>query len=393
MAMNNSPTIQDVFNTFYPAYEKNHDVPVHHRKAAYHIMNCKTGAFGVNISVCEECGTISFHNNSCRSRCCPMCQEFPKEKWIDAQKENVLDAPYYHVVFTVPEELNPVIYSNQKLLYDALYHAASATLNELSRDKKYLGADIGYICIIHTWGSAMNYHPHIHTIVLGGGLDSKNLWKDTGGKFFLPYGVIARVFRGKYLEELKQLWKNEKLEFHGSSEKYQNHYQFKELLNPCYKKEWVTYCKETFNGAQSVINYLGKYTHRIAISNHRIKAMTETTVTYAVKDYTNQGKWKEKTLPGEEFIRRFLMHVPPKHFVRIRHYGLLASRNKSKNITHCRNLLGCKKYISKLKSLTAAEMIKQLYDIDVCKCSCCGGKMLTQKEYILATSRIVHMRC
>ena len=156
--MEKSCTIQDVFERFYPSYEKRNSPPAHHRKTAYHIMNCKTGAFGVNISVCEDCGCISIHNNSCRSRCCPMCQEFPKEKWIDAQKENVLDAPYYHVVFTVPEELNSIIYSNQKLLYDALYHAASATLNELSKDAKYLGADIGYICILHTWGSAMNYH-------------------------------------------------------------------------------------------------------------------------------------------------------------------------------------------------------------------------------------------
>lgn len=168
--MDKSCTIQDVFERFYPSYEKRSNPPAHHRKTAYHIRNCKTGVFGVNISVCEDCGCISVHNNSCRSRCCPMCQEFPKEKWIDAQKENVLDAPYYHVVFTVPEELNSIIYSNQKLLYDALYHAASATLNELSKDAKYLGADIGYICILHTWGSAMNYHPHIHTIVLGGGL-------------------------------------------------------------------------------------------------------------------------------------------------------------------------------------------------------------------------------
>ena len=235
--MEKSCTIQDVFERFYPSYEKRNNPPSHHRKTAYHIMNCKTGAFGVNISVCEDCGCISVHNNSCRSRCCPMCQEFPKEKWIDAQKENVLDAPYYHVVFTVPEELNSIIYSNQKLLYDALYHAASATLNELSKDAKYLGADIGYICILHTWGSAMNYHPHIHTIVLGGGLDDENKWKETGGNFFLPYGVISKVFRGKY-------------------------------------------------------------THRIAISNHRIKSMTATTVTYVVKDYKNEGCWKEKTICG-----------------------------------------------------------------------------------------------
>ena len=229
-----------------------------------------------------------------------MCQEFPKEKWIDAQKENVLDAPYYHVVFTVPEELNPIIYSNQKLLYDALYHAASYTLNELAKDSKYLGADIGYICILHTWGSAMNYHPHIHTIVLGGGLDKDSKWKDTGGKFFLPYGVIAKVFRGKYLCELKSLWNDSKLEFHGTAKKYQNHYCFKELLDACYKKDWVAYC---------------------------------------------------------------------------------------------RNLLGCKKYISALKNRSAAEMIKLLYNIDVCRCSSCGGKMVPHLPDRHTPSVLAHMRC
>ena len=289
--------------------------------------------------------------------------------------------------------MNSIIYSNQKLLYDALYHAASATLNELSKDAKYLGADIGYICILHTWGSAMNYHPHIHTIVLGGGLDDENKWKDTGGNFFLPYGVISKVFRGKYLDELKSLWNDSKLKFHGTAEKYQNSYRFKELLDKCYEKNWVTYCKETFNGAQSVINYLGKYTHRIAISNHRIKSMTDTTVTYAVKDYKNEGHWKEKTISGEEFIRRFMMHVPPKRFVRIRHYGLLSCRNKRKKITLCRNLLGCKKYISTLKNLNAVEMIKVLYHIDVCKCSSCGGNMVSPRKDKYSSSFHAHMRC
>ena len=290
-------------------------------------------------------------------------------------------------------EVNSIIYSNQKLLYDALYHAASATLNELSKDAKYLGADIGYICILHTWGSAMNYHPHIHTIVLGGGLDDENKWKDTGGNFFLPYGVISKVFRGKYLDELKSLWNDSKLKFHGTAEKYQNSYRFKELLDKCYEKNWVTYCKETFNGAQSVINYLGKYTHRIAISNHRIKSMTDTTVTYVVKDYKNEGCWKEKTISGEEFIRRFMMHVPPKRFVRIRHYGLLSCRNKRKKITLCRNLLGCKKYISTLKNLNAVEMIKVLYHIDVCKCSSCGGNMVSPRKDKYSSSFHAHMRC
>ena len=369
-------TIQDVFNRFYPEYTKTHELSAAQRKAAYHIRNCKTGAFGINVSVCEECGCISVHYNSCRDRCCPMCQEFPKEKWVDARREDVLDAPYFHVVFTVPEELNPVIYSNQKLLYNALYHASSDTLRELASDSKYLGADIGYICILHTWGSEMNFHPHIHAVVLGGGLDPKSHWKDSGEDFFLPIRVVSRLFRGKYLAKLKRFWKDGKLEFHGSAERFKNHYAFKELLDVCYNKEWILYCKKPFGGAESVIRYLGKYTHRIAISNYRIKSMTDSTVTFTAKDYKNQGQWKEVTITGEEFIRRFLMHIPPKRFVRIRHYGLLSSRNKNKKITLCRNLLGCKKYIAQLKDLDAPAIIKLLYGKDVCRCSLCGGAII-----------------
>lgn len=304
-----------------------------------------------------------------------MCQAIPKEVWMDARREDVLDAPYYHLVFTVPDILNPVILSNQKLLYDALYHAASATISELTADPKYLGAKVGYICILHTWGSEMNFHPHIHTILLGGGLTTENRWKDNGNDFFLPIRGISKVFRGKYLEELKLLWKEEKLQFYGSSEKYRNRYVFQELLDTCHALEWIPYCKKTFNGAQSVINYLGKYTHRIAISNYRIISMDEKTVTFSVKDYHNEGKWKKLTLSGTEFIRRFLMHVPPKRFVRIRHYGLLCSRTKNKNLTLCRNLLGCQKYLSKLREMEMPEILEHLYGIKICVCKVCGGHL------------------
>ena len=391
--MSSACTIQDVFHRFYPSYETSHDISPTQRKTAYHIMNCKTGAFGVNVSVCEDCGCISIHYNSCRDRYCPMCQEFPKEKWVDARREDILDAPYFHVVFTVPEELNPVIYSNQKLLYTALYHAASGTLSELAADSKYLGAAIGYICILHTWGSAMNFHPHIHAIVLGGGLDVKNHWKDNGEDFFLPIKVISKVFRGKYMAELKQLWEDRKLEFHGSASPYKNCYTFKELLNTCYTKERVPYCKKTFDGAESVIRYLGKYTHRIAISNYRIKGMTESTVTFSAKDYKKQGQWKEVTISGEEFIRRFLMHVPPKRFVRIRHYGLLSSRNKNTKITMCRNILGCQKDISRLKDMDAPAIIQLLYNKDICKCSSCGGKILPLSPGQYHVTPKPHMLC
>lgn len=377
----NNLTVQDIFQKFYPDYLDKYTPSFQQHKTATNIINCKTGAYGVNVSVCDDCGSIKLHYNSCRNRCCPMCQALPKEKWMDLRREDVLEAPYFHVVFTVPEELNPVIYSNQKLLYDALYHSVSGTLDELASDPKHLGAKIGYMCILHTWGSEMNYHPHIHVIVLGGGLDSKNGWRDNGSKFFLPIRFLSKKFRGKYMEELKDLWENKKLEFHGSASRYRNHYAFRELINSCYDKEWIPYSKETFNGAGSVIQYLGKYTHRIAISNYRLIQVTDTTVTFSVKDYKNQGQWKDLTLTGVEFIRRFLMHVPPKRFVRIRHYGILSSRTKQKKLTLCRNLLGCKKYISEIKDMSVTEMLKHLWKIDICVCKTCGGHMGATKQH------------
>ncbi len=259
----NKPTVQDIFQHFYPAYLEKYSPSPEQAKAARNILNCKTGAYGVNVSVCEDCGAVQIHYNSCRNRYCPMCQAVPKEIWMDARREDVLDAPYFHLVFTVPDILNPIIYNNQKLLYDTLYHAASATISELTADPKHLGAAVGYICILHTWGSEMNFHPHIHTILLGGGLTPKNEWKDNGTEFFLPIWAISKVFLGKYMDELKNLWNTDQLEFHGTAEKYRNYYVFKELMDSCYDTEWIPYCKRTFNGAQSVIDYLGKYTHRI----------------------------------------------------------------------------------------------------------------------------------
>ena len=391
--MNMGCTVQDVFLRFYSSYEKKHPLTSIQKKTAYSIINCKTGGLGVNFSVCEDCGSIIVHNNSCRNRCCPMCQQLPKEKWIDARKEDVLDAPYFHVVFTLPSELNSVIYSNQKSLYGLLFRAAADTLKELAAEKKYLGAETGSICILHTWGSEMNFHPHLHTILLGGGLNRNNRWVDNGKEFFLPIRVISRTFRGKYLAGVKQLWKDGRLEFHGTAKKYRNHYEFQSLIDQCYAKEWVPYCKKAFNGARSVIEYLGKYTHRIAISNHRIKRMDETTVTFSVKDYRQEGKWKELTVSGEEFIRRFLMHVPPKGFVRIRHYGLLSTRKKVEKIFLCRNLLGCRKYIAKLKGLNSADIIRILYGVDVCRCSACGGHVVPVPAGQNPAAKLRYMRC
>lgn len=316
-----------------------------------------------------------------------MCQGMGMDEWIDKQQENVLDTTYFHTVFTIPDELNPIVYSNQELLYDALYMAVNRTLRELAANPKYLGARIGYICVLHTWGSKMNYHPHIHTIVQGGGLDDKNHWKDKGDKLFFPYSVMKAKFKEYYLTELKRLHDAGKLTYAGSSEKYRNSYDWKALLDKLYKSDWVVHKKEAFNGAQSVINYLGRYTHRIAISNRRIVSIDGDNVTYKAKDYENAGKQIEVTVPGVEFIRKFLMHVLPKGFVKIRHYGLLASRIKKEKMTLCRNILGCKQYISQLRDKTVAEKLEILYKVDICKCRECGEPV---RSYAV---RGAHMLC
>lgn len=282
----NDVTVQDIFLRFYEDFRKLHSVSSGQDRTALCILKCKTPEMGANVSECPECHLRKIHYNSCRNRFCTMCQAMDVDKWIDLQQENVLDVPYFHTVFTIPEELYALTYSNQKLLYDTMYHAVSLTLKELSSDSKHLGAKIGFICVLHTWGSKMNYHPHIHTIILGGGLDERNHWKDKGKKFFFPVKVL-----------------------------------------------------------------------------------------YLVKDYKNKGHWKSITIPGIEFIRRFLMHVLPKGFVRLRHYGILSCRIKKDKMTLCRNLLGCRQYLSNLRGLNTEQVMLALYHIDICKCPECGAHM------------------
>ena len=378
----NALTVQEVFNTFYADYHKKYTPSLEQLKVVNAIRNCKTGNLGYNASVCEKCGSMRIHNNSCRNRCCPNCQQIPKERWIDARQEDVLDAPYFHVVFTVPEQLNPIIYSNQQLMYDLMFSCSAQTVEELSLDPKFLGARPGFISVLHTWGSEMNYHPHIHMVLLGGGLDHSDNWKAADRKFFIPVKILSKVFRGKFLASLKELRLAKSLQYCGSSKKYLNSYVFQDLIDECYGIEWNLYIKETFNGAGSVIQYLGKYTHRIAISNHRLISIDDDRVSYYVKDYRNKGKWKSFSITGVEFIRRFLMHVPPRRFVRIRHYGILSTRCKAVKMTLCRLLLQQEQRKAQLKGVPVPEILKMLWDIDICTCDKCGGSMRTVKPHL-----------
>jgi hypothetical protein len=295
---------------------------------------------------------------------------------VDQRRKDILDAPYFHVVFTVPQQLQPLINQNQELLYGLMYKAVAGTLAELSQDKKYLGAQAGFFSLLHTWGQDLHYHPHIHTVVLAGGLTKLNQWRNSSKKFFIPVKVLAKKFRGKYLHYLKQYYHQDLLKFYGQAKEYQDPETFRDLLRQCYARDWHTYTKETFSGPLAVVQYLGRYTHRIAISNTRIVSMDDHTVTFTVKDKKRSGQTSTLTLEGVEFVRRFLMHVLPKGFVKIRYYGLLASRNKKTKLKLCRKLTCSPTYRPKFEGLKTVEILCILLGRDVTVCPVCGkGKM------------------
>lgn len=368
--------IQQTFDYVWNDYCSTYNPSIVQSKAAHSIMNCKSGKLGCNISICNDCGYTDFHNNSCRNRNCPNCQAVLKELWIDKRKSEVIDTPYFHVVFTIPSELNALVYSNQELLYSLLHRCSAETLLELAANKKYLGATPGIIQVLHTWGQELNFHPHIHCIVSGGGLTSVQKLKSCGNDFFLPAKVMAPVFRGKLLSHLDSYHKSGSLSF-SSCKKLKNSYEWKDLKDKLYQKTWCPDIRETFNGFGNAIEYLGRYTHKIAISNTRILKVTSTQITFTAKDYKNNSVIKEVTLSCKEFIRRFMMHVLPSGFQKIRYYGFLNNRNKKKNLKVIFTLQGHQKFQSLYQNLSMDELLKQLWNVDIhiCpECGCCNMK-------------------
>lgn len=364
-------TIQSVLCRFYPAYRELYEPSLQQVKAALNIIRCRTNALGGHIQKCDKCDHIVVHYNSCRDRHCPMCQGLTNAVWVDKRSRDILNAPYFHVVFTMPQELHALIYQNQRLLYSLFYRAVAETLQELSWDEKYLGAQAGFLSLLHTWGQDLHYHPHIHTVLLAGGLTKLNQWRSSSKKFFIPVKVLSKKFRGKYLYYLKQHYHQDQLKFYGDAEKYSDPKSFQELIDRCYAKDWYTYTKRTFSGPLAVLKYLGNYTRRIAISNSRVVSVNEDTVTISIKDYKEAGKRKETSLDGAEFIRRFLMHVLPKGFVKIRHYGILANRNKKTKLELCRKLSFSPTYKPKYEGLTTVEILCLLVGKDVTVCPVC----------------------
>ena len=326
--------LQDIFREHGGEYRLNHWLSPVQYKAFWAILNCRTAVLGAHIDKCDHCAHEQISYNSCRNRHCPKCQAIAKEQWIEKQEQDLLNVGYFHVVFTIPDNLNPLMYQNQETLYKIFFKAVSETLLDLGRDKKYLGAKLGITTVLHTWGQNLNYHPHIHCIIPGGGLTDDGRWVYSRKKFFIPVKVLSKKFRGKFMAYLRQA----NLNFYGSLEELKIPGHFDSFVSSMYHKSWVTYCKPPFENASKVLAYLGRYTHRVAISNNRILKLENGLVTFKWRDYKHANKVKEMTVTAEEFIRRFLFHVLPAGFRKIRHYGILASKNKSIRITLCKKL-------------------------------------------------------
>jgi hypothetical protein len=306
------------------------------------ITQCRTAALGGHVLRCDGCGLDQLSYNSCRNRHCPKCQSSAAKRWLDARQADLLPVEYYHVVFTLPAPIADIAYQNKAALYGLLFDIAAETMLRIAADPKHLGAGIGATLVLHTWGSALTHHPHAHGIVPGGGLASDgSRWIACRPGFFLPVRVLSRLFRRRFLEELQRLHGSGQMRFFGEHAALAEPAAFKAWLAPLRQCEWVVYAKRPFAGPQAVLAYLSRYTHRVAISNSRLLAMDERGVTFRWKDYRAKGKTRHKamTLSPQEFMRRFLLHVLPGGFHRIRHYGLLANSNRRHNLTLARALL------------------------------------------------------
>ena len=369
----NSMKIRQIWQHSYQRFEKavpwQSDVQ---RKASHAIFNCTSGNLGVNISQCPDCGHLEFHNNSCRNRNCPSCQAVNKEIWVDKRRAEVIDAPYFHVVFTLPHELNPLLYCNQQLLYTLLHSCCAQTLLELSNNNKWLGATPGIIQVLHTWNQEMDYHVHMHCIISGGGLTPDHKIRKAGNSFFIPVNVLRDKFKGKYLAALDSFYKNNRLVFSTACENLRNSYNWSEFRNSLYKKDWCPYIKETFNGFGNAIEYLGRYTHKVAISNSRILSVDEKLVTFSARGKKPGDPRRTICLDHTEFIRRYLMHVLPAGFQKIRYYGFLNNRGKSKNLKLIFTLQGHQRFRARYTDLTVAELLKTVWNVDICTCPKCG---------------------
>jgi len=334
--------VADIFRQAGPSYRQHHADALSRgqRCVMSAIERCRTAALGGHVEQCDSCGHQRIAFNSCRNRHCPKCQSLVRAQWLEDRHADLIPVDYFHVVFTLPEEIAAIAYQNKAVVYDILFHATAETLRTIAADPKHLGAEIGFIAILHTWGQNLLHHPHLHCVVPGGGLSTGGeRWVSCRPGFFLPVRVLSRLFRRLFLAQLQTAFDTEHLRFFNALEPLQAPRAFARHLAPARRAEWVVYAKPPFGGPQHVLEYLGRYTHRVAISNNRLIDFGEGKVSFRWKDYRHESRQKVMRLEAPEFMRRFLLHVLPGGFQRIRHYGLLANRYRAVKLARCRQLL------------------------------------------------------
>ncbi|HEX8811109.1 MAG TPA: IS91 family transposase [Terracidiphilus sp.] len=343
-----------------------------HVKVLLAIRRCRTAALGGHLDQCSRCGHQAISYNSCRNRHCPKCQTSARERWIAARQQELLPTPYAHIVFTLPRHLAPLVLQNRKLFYSLLFHASAETLLEVAQDPRHLGAEIGFFSVLHTWSQKLTLHPHVHCVVPAGGLSpDHSRWICSHKNFFLPKQILRRVFRGKFIAALKEVFQNGQLHFHGNLKLLAQPRIFAAWLRPLHRQDWVVYLKRPFGGPEYVLQYLGRYTHRVAISNHRLVAFTDGQVIFRWRDSAHQNQQKLMTLSLDEFLRRFLLHILPKGFIRIRHFGFLANRRRAALLPVCFDRLGVMQPASAESHSSTTEHSADLYP-----CPKCGEPMV-----------------
>ena len=342
-----------------------------HEKVLLAITRCRTAALGGHRDQCSDCGHTAISYNSCRNRHCPRCQGNARLRWLQARERELLPTHYVHVVFTLPRELAPLALQNKRLMYSLLFHASAETLLEIARDPRHLGAEIGFFSVLHTWDQRLQHHPHVHCVVAAGGLAPDHArWISSHHSFFLPVKVLSRVFRGKFVAALKNAFREARIEFHGRLAPLAEPRTFASWLRLLFRQDWVVYAKPPFGGPEHVLRYLGAYTHRVAISNHRLVALADGNVTFRWRDSAHGNKKRLMTLPVEEFLRRFLLHLLPRGFVRIRNFGFLANWRRAELLPLCFRLLQQSDQQPARPALPSTLSTHSLWN-----CPLCGGIM------------------
>jgi hypothetical protein len=353
-----------------------------HIKVLLAIARCRTAALGGHLDQCTRCGHRAISYNSCRNRHCPKCQTAARDRWIAARQKELLPTHYVHVVFTLPAQLAPLALQNKKLLYGLLLRASAETLLEVARDPRHLGAEIGFFSVLHTWSQKLTLHPHVHCVIPAGGLSLDHThWVKSQNRFFLPLKVLSRVFRGKFVAGLKQAFQSGQLQFHGNLAPLAQPKTFAAWLRSLFRKDWVIYAKPPFGGPAYVLQYLGRYTHRVAISNHRLVSFTDGKVTFRWRDSAHNNEQKLLTLSLDEFLRRFLLHLLPTGFVRIRNFGFLANRRRAVLLPLCFHLLGAAAQQPQADQNASASN-------DLWCCPQCGGPMVVVERFTAAEMQL-----